>query len=636
MRIAMAATSAVCLMGAASNDGRYPSPSRERAAERVVVNDNRTPAGVLANGVLTVRLEVREGDWRPDRDGDPGLIVRAFAEEGKPLRIPGPLIRVPEGTEIHASVRNSLRDSTLIVVGLSPRGAANVTAADTIMIKPGSVREVRFLAGAAGTYYYRGTTNVGVVADRGTIDSELIGAFIVDPRGVTRPPPDRIFLIGLWSKGATLGGQIQRSDLLRFTINGKAWPNTEQPAYDVGDTVRFRVINGSVAVHPMHLHGFYFNVESRGDGTRDSTFDPRASEHRVVTERTPAGRTFTMSWVPERAGYWMFHCHDNYHVVRNGPLDGSPIPAEHEVHVQNHAREMMGGLVMGVEVRDKGAARVSSDPTLRRKLRLIARVEAGGTVAEPSFGYVLQEGSTLTPSSGPLLPGPTIVLKRGEPVSITVVNELAEPTAVHWHGIELDSYYDGVAGFSGHPGHIAPAIAPRDSFEARFTPPRAGTFIYHPHADEVRQQQAGLSGVIVVIDSLEKFDANKDIVLLLSAPRTMAEGRRLVLVNGSASPVIPELRAGERYRIRLVNIHTFRPSLTFRLVRDSMPVTWRAIAKDGMNLPRDQATARPAIQLIGNGETYDFELTPSSAGDLRIVVTPALGGVLASIPIHVR
>ena len=61
-------------------------------------------------------------------------------------------------------------------------------------------------------------------------------------------------------------------------------------------------------------------------------------------------------------------------------------------------------------------------------------------------------------------------MKRGEPVSITVVNQLPEPTAVHWHGIELESYYDGVAGFAGEGKRIAPAIPPGGSFEARFTP----------------------------------------------------------------------------------------------------------------------------------------------------------------------
>jgi FtsP/CotA-like multicopper oxidase with cupredoxin domain len=636
MRIATVSACAMLLMSAAPNYEHRLHASRSRAVEQIVVNDNRTPAGTLANGVLTIRLEAREGEWHPDRDVDPGLVVRAFAEEGKPLRVPGPLIRVPEGTVIHAFVRNSLRDSALVVSGLSPRGGATEPKADTIRVKPGEVAEVRFSAGAVGTYYYRGQTNIGAVPGVGTIDAELHGGFIVDPRGTTTPPNDRVFVIGLWSRRGTPGGIVNRNDPIRFTINGKAWPNTERVSYGLGDTVRFRVLNVSGAVHPMHLHGFYFNVDSRGDGTRDSTFDLAGSPHRVVTERTAGGRTFTMHWVPERPGNWMFHCHDNFHVLRNPPLDGSPMAPEHELHVQNHALEMMGGLVMGIEVRGSGVVQASTEPTPRRRLRLIARADTGGTVAEPAYGFVLQDGARMYPSARPLAIGPTILLKRGEPVSITVVNELPEATAVHWHGIELDSYYDGVAGFAGHPGRIAPAIAPRDSFVARFTPPRAGTFIYHPHADEVRQQQAGLAGAILVVDSLEKFDPQKDIVLLITVPRSTADAPNVVFLNGTASPAARELRVGERYRIRLINIHTFRPSMIMRLLRDSTPVSWRAIAKDGMDLPHDQATVRPAVQQMGNGETYDFELIPAAPGDLRFTVSAAAGQLLVSMPVRVR
>jgi FtsP/CotA-like multicopper oxidase with cupredoxin domain len=248
---------------------------------------------------------------------------------------------------------------------------------------------------------------------------------------------------------------------------------------------------------------------------------------------------------------------------------------------------------------------------------------------------VLQEGTRATPSAAPLLPGPTILLKRGEPVTITVVNRLAEPTAVHWHGIELESYFDGVADFAGSGKHIAGAIAPKDSFEARFTPPRSGTFMYHPHADEVRQQQAGLSGALLVMDDPAAFDPVHDIVLLLTVPRSGADGAS-ILVNGSLTPAPLELHVGERYRLRIVDVHTYRPSMITRVLRDSSLVTWRALAKDGMDLPPQRATVRPAMQQLGNGETYDFELAPTVPGDLRFTVTSAGGAPLATMLVRVR
>jgi manganese oxidase len=601
--------------------------------EQIITHDNRTPTGTLRGGVLTIRLEVREGEWRPERDSDPAIVVRAFAEAGKQLSVPGPLIRVPEGTEIRAAIRNTFTRGTLVIRGLSTRGTS-AAANDTIQIPAGSTRDVRFIAGVPGTYYYSGTLEGAPGSDLQTRDAELSGVFVIDPRSPSRVPSDRIFLIALWRADSSPGAIIGRTDVLRFTINGKSWPYTERLSYSIGDTVRFRLVNASIAPHPMHLHGFYFNVDSRGDGAIDSVYD-RRSPRLVVTERVAPGRTISMTWVPERPGNWMFHCHDNYHVLRNAPLDGTALPAEHMLHATNHAVEMMGGLVMGIEVKGRSAAEVVAQSEVRRHLRLVAREDSGGTDAEPAYGYVLHAGAKSTTATRPLLPGPTILLERGKPVSITVVNELREPTSVHWHGIELESYFDGVADFAGVGRRIAPAIAPRDSFEARFTPPRSGTFIYHPHADEVRQQQAGMSGALLVVDSPASFDPVHDIVILLSVPRLSADGE-MILINGSKTPAPLELRVGERYRLRIVDIHTYRPSMIVRVLRGETPVVWRALAKDGMGIPAERATQRPAVQQMGNGETYDFELAPTAPGDLRLTVTSNVDVLLASMPIRVR
>ena len=58
-------------------------------------NDNRTPAGVLRNGVLTISLDATLATWHPDGDSLPGLDIEAFAEVGRPPSAPGPLIRIP-------------------------------------------------------------------------------------------------------------------------------------------------------------------------------------------------------------------------------------------------------------------------------------------------------------------------------------------------------------------------------------------------------------------------------------------------------------------------------------------------------------------------------------------------------------
>lgn len=598
---------------------------------QIAINDNRTAAGTLEGGTLTVRLEARAGEWHPDGDSDPGIQVLAFGLEGAALQIPGPLIRVTEGTEVRAFVRNRLEKEPLILHGMSARGPAAAVTADAISIAPGEVREIRFVATTPGTYFYWGATSEVAMGGRGRRDSQLSGAFLVEPRGAAARS-ERVFVIGVWAEAAP-NGVLPLGGLTRMVMNGKSWPHTERLAYSVGDTVHIRVINVGSAVHPMHLHGFYFNVDSRGDERTDVIFPAKGSPHLVNTERVAGGRTFSLTWTPTRPGNWLFHCHDTAHIINTGPLDGSPAPPPH--HVMNHALEMMAGPVVGITVTPRNGTPVVAEAKTRRALRLIAKVDTGGTAEEPAYGFALEDGKTISPSAPPYLPSPTIVLKRNEPVSIIVDNQLPEATAIHWHGIELESYYDGVAGFAGSPGRLAPVIAPGASFEARFTPPRSGTFIYHTHVDEIRQQRAGLSGALLVVDDPATYDPQHDIVMLVSVPRREADSG-VVLLNGSSSPAAREWRIGEKYRLRFINIHTFRPSMRMSMMRGDKTLSWRALAKDGMDLPADQVTAGPALVQMGNGETYDFEFIPDAAGDLRFDITTGVGAPLLSMPVHVR
>src|SRR5262245_54981828 len=279
------------------------------ALETIAINDNRAAAGSLQGTTLTVRLETREGEWHPDGDKDPGINVLAFAVEGGPLQIPGPLIRVTEGTEVRAFVRNQFENGPLIIHGMYTRPAA--VASEPIVIEPGQVREIRFLAGAPGTYYYWGATSNATLPLRAARDTQLYGGFLVEPRGGAAQS-ERVFLIGVW---ATVSDALVPSDLNRMVMNGKSWPHTERLTYQIGEPVHLRVINVGGAVHPMHLHGFYFKVDSRGDERADVIFPASSSPRLVNTERLTSGRTFSLTWTPTRAGNWLFHCHDMSHIA---------------------------------------------------------------------------------------------------------------------------------------------------------------------------------------------------------------------------------------------------------------------------------------------------------------------------------
>jgi hypothetical protein len=298
----------------------------------------------------------------------------------------------------------------------------------------------------------------------------------------------------------------------------------------------------------------------------------------------------------------------------------------------NHALGEMNGLVIGVTVRGTPVIPVGGPP---RDVRLLIRPSAGGSATQPFYSFALQTGDQQPPPDSGLRTGPPIVLARDEPVRITVVNALDKPTAVHWHGIELESYYDGVAGFSGAGSHISPVIAPHDSFVVRFTPPRAGTFIYHTHVDETRQQLAGLAGALIVLEPGRTLDSTSDHSILITTPPVWVDELRSVLLNGSASPAPLTMRAGVPQRLRLINITTRRPNIRVELWRDTTLLSWRPLAKDGADLPASRQVAQPARTGISIGDTMDYELVPLMRGDSRLEVRGGNGVLLAKMPIRV-
>jgi len=240
---------------------------------------------------------------------------------------------------------------------------------------------------------------------------------------------------------------------------------------------------------------------------------------------------------------------------------------------------------------------------------------------------------------------PTLDLTRGEPVAIMVVNRLAEPISVHWHGIELESYFDGVAGFAGSAQRLAPMIAPKDSFEVLMTPPRSGTFMYHSHVDEPRHHRAGLAGALIVHDAPGTPKAAEHLFFIKSARGST--GNYPMEINGLVNPDTIVLKVGGAYRFRFVNLSVTSPNAilyltarrdsSFENLRDTMLVQWRPLAKDGADLPLSGRTLRTAQQLISIGETFDFEVRPLARGELRIEVRPVSAGTLfVRVPVRVE
>ena len=158
-------------------------------------------------------------------------------------------------------------------------------------------------------------------------------------------------------------------------------------------------------------------------------------------------------------------------------------------------------------------------------------------------------------------PGPTIEVVEGDRVRLFVTNRLPEATSIHWHGQRLPNGMDGVSGLN------QPSIKPGQTFVYEFRAQRAGSFMYHPHADETTQMAMGMMGSWVTHPAdPHAMAVDRDYVFLLNAydidpgsftPRvsTMLDFN-LWTFNSRAFPGVDPMvaRQGERVRVRIGNL----------------------------------------------------------------------------------
>jgi FtsP/CotA-like multicopper oxidase with cupredoxin domain len=201
-------------------------------------------------------------------------------------------------------------------------------------------------------------------------------------------------------------------------------------------------------------------------------------------------------------------------------------------------------------------------------------------------------------------PGPTLRVKRGEELRLRLVNDLPEPTTIHWHGVRLPNAMDGV------PLLTQPPIAPGASFDCRFRPPDAGTFWYHAYLAE--QSERGLFGALVV-EEPGPVGVDRDVVLVLASGEP---GGTAVRVNGTLRPDIA-VKRGERVRLRLINASATR-GLVIRL---DAHVPW-VMALDGQ--PAEPFVAREGRLGLAPGGRADLFVDMIRAPG---TIAPLLAGI---------
>lgn len=230
--------------------------------------------------------------------------------------------------------------------------------------------------------------------------------------------------------------------------------------------------------------------------------------------------------------------------------------------------------------------------------------------AEPVVAQILDPGEGATPMLGfnGSTPGPELRVAEGQRLSVAFQNQLADPTAVHWHGIRIDNAMDGV------PGITQDAVPPGGSFAYDFVAPDAGTYWYHSHHQSWEQVARGLYGPLIVTETTPP-DVDRDITVILDDWRLdqsgemaggfgnmhdFAHGGRM---GNFAKAILPQttVNTGERLRLRVINTATAR---IFPVELDGIDA--RAVALDGRPLPEPRKVSRmmlaPAqrIDLIGD------------------------------------
>ncbi len=185
------------------------------------------------------------------------------------------------------------------------------------------------------------------------------------------------------------------------------------------------------------------------------------------------------------------------------------------------------------------------------------------------------------------IPGPEIRIREGERVRVILKNSLAEPTTIHWHGVDVPNPMDGVPDITQKP------VAPGETFVYEFEARPAGTRWYHTHVDEHRQLDLGLAAPLIIdpAGANEPMAYDRDVTLVLDdwvsgtgpavppMPEGVAGGGGMMggrgmggmmrgmmgaanmppydtmTINGKAYPATEplRLRQGERVRLRLIN-----------------------------------------------------------------------------------
>ena len=216
-------------------------------------------------------------------------------------------------------VRNELPDPTTVHWhGIEvPNAMDGVPGVTQDPIQPGETFTYEFTARPAGTFMYHSHFEGDIQVSAG-----LYAPFIIDPKKSQPDPPavDKTLMISEWlhRDGQTFAAMpMSGMEPNFFTINGKAFPATEEITVKKGERVHLRLIGIGQFIHPMHLHGFPFEIAAT-----DGRPVPKGARLLKDTVSVAPGERYDIEFVAAEPGRWMLHCHILHHTTNDNVEPG--------------------------------------------------------------------------------------------------------------------------------------------------------------------------------------------------------------------------------------------------------------------------------------------------------------------------
>jgi manganese oxidase len=272
-----------------------------------------------------------------------GLVVEAWGYNGT---TPGPLIEAVEGDRIRIYVTNHLPEPTTVHWHgiLLPSGMDGIAGLTQKPIEPDDTHRYEFTLTKAGTFMYHPHFDEMVQIAFG-----MVGMIVVHPKNPpreTRRVRDYSWMIHEWKVdiGAKRPDPMAMNDFNVLTINSKCYPSTAPVLAEVGDLVRIRIGNlGPMDSHPIHLHGFAFEVVATDGGPV-----PRSARRPDTTVLVPVGACRVIEFIADAPGDWAIHCHMTHHVMNQMGHDvANVIGAKTDDISKKINKQIPGYMVMG-------------------------------------------------------------------------------------------------------------------------------------------------------------------------------------------------------------------------------------------------------------------------------------------------